>query len=226
MVRRFPTTVALVAVITLLVAGTAHAVVAPRFGATWKASTTYGTTVTPDVRAIVGFPGGDTRARVRDGYTQWNTVGEPLQYQFNTTDLAYYDPYTACPPKTVAANFWMNIDGGSGTLGLSSRCELTAGSFVSRAGADIIFDSSEEWCYGTGNCYDGFLGTGIGANIDLWSVAAHESGHVSAIGHYDGGSSLCANNESQATMCPSYSPGSERWRSLSSHDIETLRAYY
>ena len=203
----------------------AFADIAPLFGPTWKNNTTYGTTTRPYVWFTSSVPTGDRRSRIRDGFTQWNNVGEPLQYGFAGSDYGDYDPFTSCGP-TVNAVFihWTNIDGGGGTLGQSSYCSLTAGTFVSRRTAWIQFDSSEEWCTGTGDCFDGVLG--IGANHDLWSVASHESGHVSALGHYSSSSSICGDNDGKATMCPTINAGTERQRTLAASDTASLRQYY
>lgn len=223
--RRLMTVIAAVGALTLVAASPAFADIAPLFGPTWKSNATYGTTTRPYVWFTSSVPTGDRRARIRDGFTQWNAVGEPLQYQFAASDYGNYNPMTSCGPTTNAVFVhWTNIDGGGGVLGRSSYCYVTAGTFQSRSTAWIQYDSSEEWCLGTGDCFDGVFG--IGANMDLWSVASHESGHVSALDHVNGSSSICADNESQATMCPSHKAGTERQRTLSSSDVASLRQYY
>ena len=213
---------ALTCVLILVAGAPAWADIAPRFGPTWKNNTTYGTTTRPYVWFTTSVPTGEWRSRIHDGFRQWNNVGEPLQYQWAGSDTGNFDPYTSCGSKNSVYIHYTGIDGGGGTLGRSSYCS-TANDTI-RYSAWIQFDSAEEWCTGTGDCFDGFLG--IGANIDAWSVATHESGHVSALGHYSASSSVCSDNSSQATMCPSYKPGTERQRDLASSDIDSLRYYY
>lgn len=112
-----------------------------------------------------------------------------------------------------------------GPVGLSGACVYTSGG-TGRSSAWIIFDEGAEWCTGTGNCYDGLFGSGIGANIDLASIATHEWGHVGGLGHYGYEGNLCDFGADQLTMCPDYEPGSERWRTLERHDIDSFRARY
>lgn len=214
------TAVVLVAVIgvllaTALPAGAHHA---PSFGPTWQ------TALTPSWHFTPSVPAGSFRDRIFDGVTQWNQLGESVRFR-SAPDLGNRDPRNSCSPVETITIHRFNLDGGGGTLGLSGYCQYTSGG-TGRATSWIIFDSSEEWCLDTGNCYDGFLGSGIGANIDLWSVASHEWGHVAALGHYDAADPVCASTESQATMCPSYTPGSERQRTLQTHDIDSFRARY
>jgi hypothetical protein len=223
--RRLLTIVGLAGVLTLVGASPAFADIAPLFGPTWKNNTTLGTTTRPYVWFTAGVPGGETRSRILDGFRQWNAVGEPLQYQFTGSDYGNYDPFTSCGPRGNSVFLhWTNIDGGGGVLGQSAYCSRSASGVTSRWTAWIQFDSSEEWCTGTGDCFDGVLG--FGANMDLWSIATHESGHVGALDHYDAGSSICADNENQATMCPYYTAGSERQRTLAPSDADSLRHYY
>jgi hypothetical protein len=167
-------------------------------------------------------PTGEWRSRVRDGFSQWNRVGEPLQYQWAGSDTGNFDPFTSCGSKNSVYIHYTPIDGGGGTLGRASYCS-TANNTIRYSGW-IQFDSGEEWCTGTGDCFDGVFG--IGANIDAWSIATHESGHVSALDHFSAGSGICGDNSNQATMCPYYTPGSERQRDLAPSDADSLRYYY
>lgn len=180
---------------------------APAFGPTWQ------TDVTPTYSFTPSVPAGEWRDRINNAVQQWNNVGEVLQFNGAATDSADRDPRQSCSGAGTVTMHRFNIDDGSGTLGLSGYCQYTSGG-TGRFSSWIIFDSSEEWCTGTGNCYDGFLRTGLGADIDLWSIATHEMGHVSAIGHFESDDPVCEDNDSQATMCPFYSPGSERQRTL------------
>src|SRR5688572_32673545 len=56
-----------------------------------------------------------------------------------------------------------------------------------------------------------------------WSVSSHESGHVSALGHFSASSSICGDNSEKATMCPTINAGTERQRTLSSRDRKSTR---
>lgn len=190
----------------------------PDFGPRWQS------TLSPTWHFTPSVPTGDWRNRIGDGVRQWNQLGESLQYQAGS-DLANRDPRNSCSAAGTITMHRFNLDGGGGTLGLSGYCEYTSGA-VGRGTSWIIFDQSEEWCLGTGNCYDGFLGLGAGANIDLWSISSHEWGHVGALGHYAAIDFVCTDNESQATMCPSYKAGTERMRTLQPHDIDSFRARY
>lgn len=190
----------------------------PDFGPRWQS------TLTPTWHFTPSVPGGDWRNRITDGMQQWNQLGETLQYRAGA-DMGNRDPRNSCSPSGTITMHRFNLDGGGGTLGLSGFCQYTSGA-VGRATSWIIFDQSEEWCLGTGDCYSGFLGTGIGANTDLWSIASHEWGHVGALGHYAATDGVCADNDGQATMCPSYKGGTERMRTLQPHDIDSFRARY
>ncbi|HEX8001232.1 MAG TPA: matrixin family metalloprotease [Mycobacteriales bacterium] len=223
--RRAPLVTVVAALLALLWASPAAADIAPLSAPTWKNNTTLGTTTRPYVWFTTSVPVGDRRSRIRDGFTQWNNVGEPLQYSFAGSDYGNYDPMTSCGPTSNSVFLhWTRIDGGGGVLGQANYCYRTYNGISARTTAWIQFDSAEEWCTGTGDCFDGVFGAG--ANMDLWSVATHESGHVSALGHFNGSSSICGDNADQATMCPSYKPGTERMRSLSSSDVASLRYYY
>lgn len=203
-----------------LIAAPAHANHAPSFGPTWQHDLTPTWHFTPSV------PAGSWRSRINDGVRQWNNLNESLTY-VGSGDLPNRNPLQGCGPRDDAVTMHRAPfgDGGGGTLGISSYCYYSSGA-TGRADAFILFDEDEEWCLGTGDCYDGVLGSGIGANIDLWSVAAHEMGHVSAIGHFSGSDDVCDDDGPKNTMCPTYSAGSEQERSLEGHDIGSFRLRY
>lgn len=194
---------------------------APSYGPSWQTYILPIRHFTPSVSA------GQWRDRISNGMDQWNALGETLQYRTSVTDKSNRDPRTSCAGDGIITMHRFNLDGGGGLAGFSGYCYFpSGGTSVGRQSAWIIFDSSEEWCLGTGDCYDGVAGTGVGADVDLWSIASHEWGHVGALGHYLGTDTVCGNNDSHATMCPSTRPGTERDRSLQSHDSASYRLRY
>ena len=208
---------AVVALASIAAGGVAYADHAPDFGPRWS-------DLTPAYAFTPSVPSGDWRSRITDGKNQWNNVGTSLQYTGPVADQPNRDPQSSCGPVDTVTLHRFNIDGGGGVLGLSGYCIYT--NTNTRATGWIIFDSSEEWCLGTGDCYDGFLGLGVGANIDLWSVASHEWGHVSTLTHYTASDAVCEDNGGQATLCPTYKPGTERQRTLETHDRASLDRRY
>ncbi len=218
MTKRLGVVLGTIFAVLLTLAVPANANHLPDYGPRWVS------TLSPTWHFTPSVPSGDWRNRIGDGVRQWNQLGESLQYQAGS-DMADRDPRNSCSPVGTITMHRFNIDGGGGTVGRSGYCEYLSGG-TGRFSSWIIFDKSEEWCLGTGDCYDGFLGTGLGANIDLWSVASHEWGHVGALGHYAANDGVCADNDAQATMCPKFTPGSERLRTLEPHDIDSFRLRY
>lgn len=217
--RRFVLVLAILFGSLAAMTGPAAADHAPDFGQRWQ------TILTPSRHFTPSVPTGQWRDRINDGMNQWNQLAESVQYAA-APDLPDRDPDVGCPTtEGIVTMHRANIDDGGGFAGLSGYCYYTAGG-TGRHSAWIIFDESEEWCLGTGDCYSGLFGTGIGADIDLWSIATHEWGHVGALGHYAGTDTICGNNDQHATMCPSTRPGTERDRSLELHDTASYRARY
>jgi hypothetical protein len=172
----------------------------------------------------IGFPGTDYRHRALDGKNQWNNAansGEPDIFWSLADDVNYGRADLPCgvPGFGTGALFWNNLDPVStGLIGVTRLCgQAPVVNFT------IEFDSTRVWYAGTGDA--------PGSSTDFWSVATHEFGHVVGFtgnngGHYNSNDSICANNSSQATMCPSYVPGTERIRTVSPHDIHTFDAAY
>lgn len=171
-----------------------------------------------------GYPGSDYRSRALDGKNQWNdstNSGEPNFYWSLADDISYGDAQTPCgvPNFNTGALFWNNLDyAGTGVLGITRLCAANPiWNFT------IEFDSTRSWYAGTADAPDN--------RADFWSVATHEFGHAFGFtggsgGHFPAGDSICANNSSMATMCPSYYIGTERQRTVSTHDIHTLDGGY
>jgi hypothetical protein len=75
------------------------------------------------------------------------------------------------------------------------------------------------WYTGTGDAPD--------CCFDVWSVATHEWGHMTAFfGHFDEGGSICPDDSSRHTMCPTIKAATERQRTLELHDYHTFEAAY
>lgn len=177
------------------------------------------------------FPTGDWRARVRNGASQWNGVNQPMKFT-EVAQRSNFDPYK-CPP-TYGTNgiHWRNYDGRDGALAITGMCS-TATELYS---TNLTFDSSEDWYTGTGDAPDGFqVGTAcvVGpCKVDAWSVASHEWGHMTGfdgpydVGHFSRSEAICADDGGQHTMCPSIKKGTERQRTLETHDRHTFDAAY
>ncbi|MGH3716113.1 MAG: hypothetical protein ACRDT4_22020 [Micromonosporaceae bacterium] len=198
----------------------------------WKWSTAGENTI--DWYFKSDFPGGSHRDRVLNGASQWNQRGGAAEPNFINAGQRT-NPGNADNPCGNSLNgaFWRNLDlYGPSVLGVAIVCVDGFGNITRFT---INFDSDQNWYTGTGDADDGFLnlcpfGT---CEKDLWSVASHEWGHIAGFlrgpnddGHYDSGDPVCENNSSQHTMCPVYSPGTERMRSLETHDIHTFEAAY
>ena len=188
----------------------------------------------PDWSFTSTFPGGDWRARVRDGVTQWNLAGQPLVWE-QIGQRADFNP-DVCP-GTAATNavHWRNIPDNTGALAYTTMCRY-ANNPQRMWSANIVFDSSRNWYTGTGDAPDGLFNNICAlppdCQWDAWSVASHEWGHASGFngpfdsGHFNRNESICESNSSQHTMCPSLSIGTERMRTLEVHDRHTFDNAY
>jgi hypothetical protein len=169
-----------------------------------------------------GFPSGAWRSRVYDGKEQWNNAtnsGEPTVLWSLADGVNHGTAGNPCGISGVntGAGFWNNLDYlGSGVLGATRLCttEVTIYNFT------IEFDSTRSnWYNGTGD--------NPGGNADFWSTATHEFGH--ALGfweHIAEGDGACPDDSSRATMCPSIYNGTERQRTVATHDIHTYDGAY
>ena len=95
---------------------------------------------------------------------------------------------------------------------------------MGRATGWIEFDEDENWYTGTGDASGGFLG--FGSEVDWWSVAVHEFGHVSALAHFSASSSFCDEDGPVATQCPTLGAGDEPPRSLETPDKASLQHFH
>lgn len=175
--------------------------------------------------------------RVIDGDDQWSNIGGTAEPNFTRfLSRGQYGTASDCQPlDTLTGAIYMeNLDYYSpDTLGLATVCD--GGDANRRINSfTIAFDTAEDrdWYTGTGDAYDGFLGTGLDADPDLWSVASHEWGHVTGhIGSPNGGHwyedwAICPDGNYRHTMCPGVAPGSEMMRTLEEHDRHTFVSAY
>jgi hypothetical protein len=158
-------------------------------------------------------PYGNWRSRVYDGVSQWNSLGQTLNLT-KTPDYTFdFDPYAICA--------YSYQDNGIHRRHLpppvAGRTVFCAPNQVMYH-AQVIFDESLNWYTGTGDA--------PGDSYDLWSVATHELGHLTGWGPHITEAQYCPNNSTQQTMCEIYYQGTERMRTLATHDKHTFDAAY
>jgi len=117
----------------------------------------------------------------------------------------------------VGAVHYKDIDGGGGTLGVTSTCALQSAPNTLRT-FKMNLDDSENWYTGTGSP--------PGNQIDVQSVATHEFGHAAGAQHFPNNNQVCPNNSTMETMCPFYTAGTGWLASLESHDEHTFSNAY
>lgn len=176
------------------------------------------------------FPALTFRDRVTDGFIAWNQLGEPVTFSrgANTSD---FDP-AVCPP-TYGKNgiHWRAIDGPfdpstsppSGVVSAQVQTCYFTQQGTELYSANMSFDSAEAWYTGTGATPDG--------QIDMWSVASHEAGHMTGwSGHYDDfqvDPAMCDyGSDFHQTMCKAHVIGTVRGRTLEAHDTHTFGDAY
>lgn len=162
-----------------------------------------------------------SKSGVHNGSNAWNfALGGSAPNFFNQLPQQNYST-TACnlADYTGAIHFRdLNVYGTS-VLGRTDVCKV--GATLHRFALSID-SSGRTWYVGTGDA--------PGNQYDMWSVASHEFGHATGwVYHLDyvtPGTSLCANNSGQHTMCGIYYVGTERQRTLGTHDIDTFDSIY
>lgn len=166
------------------------------------------------------FPMGNHRARVTTGKNAWNNAAgstEPDFFGFNPDGNYFFgDP---CRSPDGNGVLWFNRP--AMTLAEVKLCASASGRIqrFSLAFDPGAGDYGRSWYTGTGDAPSD--------TYDLWSVAAHEFGHVTGFwGHFGEGGTLCANDNSRHTMCPNIPPGTERQRTLQEHDTHTFDNAY
>jgi hypothetical protein len=88
--------------------------------------------------------------------------------------------------------------------------------------ANMKVDSAELWYAGTGATPNN--------HVDLWSIALHEAGHMTAWVHhldeFEYDPECATHDEFRPTMCKEYLLGTVRGRTLESHDVDTFDNAY
>ncbi len=155
-------------------------------------------------------------------------LGEPLTFT-QGAEVGNFFP-DQCPPPTKNAVHWKTIDGKWDVLAYVFLCPREPTDRVTSF--QLVFDRDEDRYWGTGDAGDRLI-LPYGCEVDGWSVASHEWGHVHGYadgadgqGHFPADAAICENNSDQHTMCPGYHPGSERMRTLEEHDKHTCQAAY
>lgn len=139
----------------------------------------------------------------------------PDFYGFNP-DGAYYFS-SPCYSPDGSGVLWYNRP--PGVLGEVRLCVSTGGNVIQFSLAIDPDAGGASWYTGTGDAPSD--------TVDLWSVAAHEFGHVTGFyGHFSESSSVCDNNSSRHTMCSPIYGGTERQRTLNTHDEHTFSGAY
>jgi hypothetical protein len=182
-------------------------------GGRWPGATT--------VRFYVrnGFPSSAPwMPTINRGADQWNAARISLEPRFvNAGATATVGNADRPCSATYNGVYWRDLDYlGSTVLGYTPHCENVAG-VVTRFSMSIDADAS--WYVGTGATPNG--------RYDAWSVLTHEFGHATGwVGHFAESDSACPNDATRSTMCPSIYPGTDRQRTLGTHDRHTLQAAY
>lgn len=151
-------------------------------------------------------------ARLDDGEHQWDSASG-MNYSRD--------------PNSNRDFFFGPIDGDGRILAFTSiryRCDTRV-----MSDADMKFDSGEDWYTGTGDAGNGVVGCFPGGcPTDAWSIATHEFGHMSGIGHYylHDHDSVCQDSSSHHTMCRSNYRGTERDRTIAQYDRAAIQAIY
>jgi len=164
-------------------------------------------------------PGG-WRNNVQNAVEQWNSQNQPLYWTLYG-DVADFT-WTACP-STFERNVihFQNAD----KPGYVKTC-VWANDTNRIWSTNMNIDSSgTTWYIGTS--------TPGSTELDLWSVATHEWGHMSGsvtggdgLGHFPESSSVCPSDSTRQSMCPTIYAGTIWMFDTASHDEHTFQAAY
>jgi hypothetical protein len=167
--------------------------------------------------------GTQAKDEARHGFNVWDFAGgADLKFDFQDGTHSNYPGQDALdcsgPRPTNEVHFDGSLGGGA-AIAKANTC-VTDGvwdAFV------VVFDQGENW---------DFSGNPGSNEFDFRSTATHEAGHATGFGTGSGvdvhftGSSLCPDNNTDETMCPSLDPGTTYLRSLEAHDKHTLDNAY
>ncbi len=162
-----------------------------------------------------------SKSGIKNGANVWNAAGGSDGADFyNSLAQKNYSTSPCNLSDYSGAIHYRDLNVyGTSVLGRTDVCKVgaTLHRFV------LSIDSSgRTWYVGTGDAPSN--------QYDMWSVASHEFGHATGwVYHLDyvtPGTSLCANNSGQHTMCGFYYVGTERQRTLGTHDLDTYESKY
>ncbi len=168
-------------------------------------------------------PTGAWRDRTLSAAGAWNRVGTKMKFA-KGSDFSTNFAHGRCPSSPGVNGVHRKwLGGAGGTLAKSVVCIYS--STPSRLWSfQVVYDKSERWYTGTGSPRSG--------QYDLQSIGTHEFGHATGFGmgsapdHLPGGASICANKWGQHTMCPKHYAGTNRQRTLETHDKDGFVAAY
>ena len=153
-------------------------------------------------------------SRVLQGAKAWDNVKTTLNYDYVAPkNLSRKVCDTATRGKNLV--YRASIDGPRGTAGITETC--FTGKQILRF--TMKFDSQESW-------HTSITTPVPSGKIDVASVAAHEFGHASGWRSHLAEASVCVNDSTQNTMCPTTWAGTSQLRTLHTHDVHTLDAAY
>lgn len=175
-------------------------------------------------------PTGNFRSRVIDGAYEWNDTpndgnAEPNFYNGGEKSDSGGDWNQPCQAN-YSAIYFRDLDSiSSGAVGYTPFCKVVVSdggnSWTKITKFSLNLDSDRDWYTGTGDAPD------WPPDVDAWSIASHEFGHATGWeGHFNDSGDQCPGDGTEATMCPVYEGGSERWRTLSDHDSHTFENQY
>ena len=159
--------------------------------------------------------GTDARRMITQGHHSWddtvNDCGRGDQNNFNSD---YASTCTGCSFHNVVDNMNVIDFGNIGNTVCGSTVLACTAIFSDAAGKA----SEVHQRYATGYYWHTYSSSPPGTYYDLWSAAAHESGHALGLNH--------ANSEYAITMYQNLSAGDTQHRTLARGDIRGLRAAY
>lgn len=167
------------------------------------------------------FPRGEHRARLINGFEQWNVHNQTLRWFQGGFDLGSY-PRGDCGQIPPGRNgiWWVDLPEGSRARTLGQTLVCTVGTTITSVTIDI--DSDTPW----------YTGTRYPASNqwDLWATATHEVGHASGfIYHWDPNAGICqwpAAGNNYHTMCAVQPAGVQVQRDTEIHTETAFNARY